>query len=301
LRIIGQGRRMHGVIDRRNAGWRRARLSLGLAVGLLASPLAPAVADEAPAYGSRAKATIMQLVAGREFKAESGCDRSEPCASLLARLRTGDFAVVEPAERSDRPDMPSYLKARKRCPKLDLARVVAAHRTFTATRSFAIYRLDLPRPAKGSDEVLIFRAQHYVMLEGKGPAAEDGDESVAFWPGNFVAFGVPSCRFLSIALAEDGDRFAKHNALDDTDYASELLKLGDRYFVVNLDPIAGPHQAKETWWYALQLWDLGTHADADRRKQRHVYSFGYKPTATSLGDGAAPFGLDRGQALAPRG
>jgi hypothetical protein len=292
---------MHGGVDRRNAGSHRAWLSLGLVVGLLALPPAPAMADEA-AYGSRAKDTIMQLVAGREFKAESGCDRSEPCASLLARLRTGDFDVVEPAERSDRPDMPSYLKARKRCPRLDLAHVVAAHRRFTATRNFAIYRLDLPpRPAKGGEEVLIFRAQHYVMLEGKGLAAEDGDESVAFWPGNFVAIGVPSCRFLSIALAEDGDRFAKHNAVDDTDYASELLKLGDRYFVLNLDPIAGPHQAKETWWYALQLWDLGTHGDADRRKQRHLYSFGYKPTATSLGDDAAPLGLGRGQALAPRG
>jgi hypothetical protein len=276
-------------------------MGLAFSVWLLALPLGTATADDAPAYGARAKATIVQLLSGREFKEESGCDRSEPCASLLARLRRGDFAVVEPTERSERPDMPSYLSARKHCPKLDLAHVVAAHRTFTATRDFAIYRLDLPRATRGGDEVLIFRAQHYVMRDGKR-ASGDGDEPVAFWPGNFVAFGLPSCRFLSIALAEDGDRFAKHNAIDEADYASELLKIGDRYFVINLDPIAGPRQPKETWWYALQLWDLGSHADADRRKQRHVYSFGYKPAAAPTGSDEPPVGQGRdGMASSSRG
>jgi hypothetical protein len=284
----------------RRTCWRPAWLGLALSVGLLALPLDAATADDAPAYADRAKATIVQLLSGREFREESGCDRSEPCASLLARLGRGDFAVVEPTERSERPDMPSYLSARKHCPKLDLARVVAAHRTFTATRNFAIYRLDLPRPARGGDEVLIFRAQHYVMRDGNH-APEDGDERVAFWPGNFVAFGLPSCRFLSIALAEDGNRFAKHNAIDETDYVSELLKIGDRYFVINLDPIAGPRQPKETWWYALQLWDLGSQADADRRKQRHVYSFGYKPAAPT-GSDEAPIGQGRdGMASSSRG
>lgn len=281
-------------VERRRSRWRRAWPSLGLSAVLLALPLAAPMAEEDSSYAGRAKATIIQLLAGREFKAESGCDRSEPCASLLTRLRDGEFEVVEPAETSDRPDMPSYLKARRRCPRLDLAHVKAAHRIFTATRNFAIYRLDPPRLAKGGDEVLIFRAQHYVMLEGRGSAVEDGDEPVAFWPGNFVGFGYPSCRFLSIALAEDGDRFAKHNALEETDYASELLKFGDRYFVLNVDPIAGPHQARETWWYALQLWDLGPHADADRRKQRRVYTFGYKPVAAAGDENASPLGISRG-------
>jgi hypothetical protein len=283
-------------------GWLRAWLGLGLGVGVLALPFGATAADDASAYADRAKVTIMQLLSGREFREESGCDRSEPCASLLARLRSGEFAVVEPTERSDRPDMPSYLGARKRCPKLDLAHVVAAHRSFTATRNFAIYRLDLPRPARSGEEVLVFRAQHYVMRDGKGRAPGEGEESVAFWPGNFIAFGIPSCRFLSIALAEDGDRFAKHNAIDEADYASELLKFGDRYFVINLDPIAGPRQPKESWWYALQLWDLGSHADADRRKQRHVYSFGYKPIAAPTGPDEAPVGQGRdGRASSSRG
>jgi hypothetical protein len=293
---------VRGARERRRTCWRLAWVGLALSVGLLAPPLGAAMADDAPGYADRAKATVVQLLSGREFKEESGCDRSEPCASLLARLRSGDFAVVEPTERSERPDLPSYLSARKHCPMLDLARVVAAHRTFTATRNFAIYRLDLPRPARGGDEVLIFRAQHYVMRDGTGRGAGDGDEPVAFWPGNFVAFGLPSCRFLSIALAEDGDRFAKHNAVDEADYASELLKIGDRYFVINLDPIAGPRQPKETWWYALQLWDLGSHADADRRKQRHVYSFGYKPTVAPSGSEEAPIGQGSdGRASSSRG
>lgn len=263
--------------------WRRRwRLRLVFAATLVAAPLAGSEAGEAPSYAERTKSVILGLLAGRDFAPEAGCEPAAPCAALLGRLRAGDFTVVEPVERSDRPDLPSYLRARRQCPGLDPARITAGHRIFAATRNFAAYRLDAPRPGRG-EEVLVFRAQHYVQLDGRGAAAAGADGSASLVPGTFISMGMPSCRLLAAARAEDGDWFAKHNLVEDGDHASELLRLDGRYVVLNLAPIAAPRQPKPNWWYTLEIWDLGAHADADRRQQRRVYSFGYKPAAAPLG------------------
>jgi hypothetical protein len=267
---------------------RRWRLRAALAAALVAAPLAASEAGEAPSYAERAKSVILGLLAGRDFAPEAGCAPVAPCAALLARLRAGDFAVVEPVERSDRPDLPSYLRARKQCPGLDPARVTAGHRIFAATRNFAAYRLEPQPHGRGGDEILVFRAQHYVLLDGRRGAAASADGPETLLPGTFMAVSVRGCRLLAAARAEDGDWFAKHNVVDDGDHASELLRLDGRYVVLNLTPIAAPRQPKANWWYALELWDLGAHADADLRQQRRVYSFGYKP--------APPLGVSRAAA-----
>ncbi|MGO8917932.1 MAG: hypothetical protein ACLQJR_18680 [Stellaceae bacterium] len=273
--------------DYRDRLRRRWRLRVALAAALVAAPLAGSEAADAPSYAEHTKTVILRLLAARDFAPAAGCEPVAPCAGLLALLRAGDFAVVEPAERSDRPDLPSYLRARKRCPGIDPARITVAHRVFAATRDFAAYRLDLPQPSRGGDETFIFRAQHYVQLDRSGAAAV-ADGPAALLPGTFIAMGLPSCRLLAAARGEDGDWFAKHNAVADGDHASELLRLDGRYVVLNLAPIAAPRQPKAHWWYVLELWDLGAHADADRRGQCRVYSFGYKPAAPPLGlSGAA--------------
>lgn len=261
---------------------RRAAMGAMLALAALCTEASAAAEDAptAPTYGERAKAAILDLVAGRVFKPERGCDRPASCAPLLAALRAGKFSVVEPREHSDRADMPSYLALRQRCPSLDLAHVKTQHRLYTATRNFAMYYLDLPRAGSG-DEVVIFRAQHFIAVEGR----PRGNEATAPWPGAFTAISLPSCRMLSTALAEDGDRFARHNKIEDADHASELLKINDRYVVLNLVPIAGERQPKERWWYDLELWDLGPRADADLHHERHVYSFSYKPPAADAPQG----------------
>lgn len=258
--------------------WRRrcpAKLALALSLALL-PPLAIARAEE-PSYAERAKATILELLAGRAFKAESGCERGEACTALLARLQAGDFAVIEPVQSSDRPDMPIYLAARKKCAGIDPVRIVLSHHTFRATRDFAIYRLDAPRWPRVGESVLVFRAGDYLMTGEVGRAAVDG-EAPMLLPGSFAAFGLRSCRFLATAPAEDGEHFARHNDIAAGDHASELIKLGERYLVLNLVPIAGPRQPKTTWWYSLGLWDLGLAAP-DLRRERHVYTFGYKPAS----------------------
>ena len=264
----GKGRRERATMAPGSRG--RMRLAVAAAfLALAARGIAlAAAAEDAPSYGERAKAIIMQLVSGRAFKPERGCDRPSPCGAMLAALRSGKFAVVEPSEHADRADLPSYLAFRKRCPSLDLAHVKESHRTYTATRNFAIYSLDAP-----GGEIVVFRAQHFVAAEGK----PRGNEPTAPWPGAYTAISLPSCRVLSTALAEDGDRFARHNKIDDADHASELLKIDDHYVVLNLVPIAGAAQPRESWWYNLELWDLGPRADADLRHQRRVYSFSYKP------------------------
>jgi hypothetical protein len=254
----------------------RLRRAFAGAVLALAAFCADASAadEDGPSYGERAKAVILDLIAGRVFKPENGCDRPASCVPMLAALRAGKFVVVEPQEHSDRADMPSYLALRRRCPSLDLAHVKAQRRLYTATRNFAMYALDVPR-AHAGEEVVIFRAQHFIAAEGRAR----GNEPTAPWPGAFTAISLPSCRMLSTALAEDGDRFARHNKVEDADHASELLKIGDHYVVLNLVPIAGERQPKESWWYDLEIWDLGARADADFHHERRVYSFSYKPAA----------------------
>lgn len=269
---------------------RRRWLGAAFAAALAAAPLAGSEAQEAPSYGERTKAVILALLADRDFAPEAGCAPLAPCAALLQQLRAGEFDVVEPAERSTRADMPSYLRVRRRCPGLDPARITAAHRTFAATRNFAAYRLDADRR---NDELLVFRAQHYVQL-GAGAIARAADGPATLMPGTFIALDLPSCRLRAVARAEDGDWFAKHNTVGDADHASELLRIAGSYVVLNLTPIAAPRQPKESWWYSLELWDLGPHADADLRQQRRVYTFGYKPAL-------APVGVTRAAAPAASG
>lgn len=263
-------------------GARPAWTALALAAALMLTPAADAAdaaADASHAYADHAKATIAQLLNGRAFKPEGGCGEGADCAALLAKLRQGDFAVIEPVERSDRPDMPSYLHLRKRCRGLDPLAITVAHRPYAATRDFAVYRLEIPVSSRRRDEVLVFRGEHYVLADrGRGAASQESDHA-ALIPGTYVAIAPRGCRLLSTAQAEDGDWLAKHNAIGSDDHASELLRIGGSYVVLNLAPIAGPQQPKASWWYTLELWDLGPHADADRRHQRRVYSFGYRPGA----------------------
>lgn len=266
----------------RNRQQRQWWLRIAFAAALVVGPLTESEAGEAPSYAERTRAVILGLLADRDFTPETGCEPAAPCMALLARLRTGDFTVVEPVERSNRPDMPSYLHARRQCPGLDPARITAAHRVFTATRNFAAYRLDLPQHGRNG-EILVFRAQHYVLLDGHRGVAASADGPEMLVPGTFIAMSVPGCRLLAAARAEDGDWFAKHNIVEDDDHASELLRLDGRYIVLNLAPIAAPRQPKPNWWYMLELWDLGAHADAELHQQRRVYSFGYKPATPPLG------------------
>lgn len=269
-------------------GWGSSRCSwlwLSLAAALLVAPFAAARADEASSDAARVKSSIGALLKDRDFAPEEGCGDRVVCAALLAKLRAGDFAVIAPTERSDRANLPSYLRARKRCPGLDPLRITVAHQVYAATRGFATYRVDLIGPGRRRDEILVFRGEHYV-LQGRNPASGDGGGGPTLMPGTFAAIALRGCRLLSTARAEDGDWLAKHNVIGDSDHASELLQIGQSYYVLNLAPIAGPQQPKASWWYTLELWDLGPHLDADRRHERRVYSFGYKP-------GAAPADVRR--------
>jgi hypothetical protein len=257
---------------------RRRLIGLGLAAALVAWPAVAPRADEAQSYGDHARATIAGLLNGRDFAPEDGCGRGATCAKLIRALRLGDFAVVAPAEQSDRPDLPDYLHLRKRCPGLDPLRVTLAHRLYAATRDFAVWRLQVSGPGRRGSEVLVFRGEHYVAVGARGFPPPDAPHT-ALIPGSYVALSPRGCRLLATARAEDGDWLAKHNAIGENDHASELLQLGGSYFVLNIAPIAGPQQPKASWWYTLELWDLGPQADAARRHDEHVYSFGYKPGA----------------------
>ncbi|HYM03502.1 MAG TPA: hypothetical protein VET85_11195 [Stellaceae bacterium] len=263
--------------------------SLALPIWALLSLHGLAAEAEETSYADRAKGTIQHLMSARPFTAESGCDGTAKCDGLVAQLRSGAYSVIEPVEASDRPDMPTYLQARKKCAKLDPVHITMSHRKFTATRNFAMYRLDAARPSKKAEGILVFRAQDY-LSEGDRhlQSTESDDDAAAPLPGTFFAFDPRNCRLLTVATAENGTHFAKHNEIAANDHVSELIKLDGRYFVVNLVPIAGPRQPKETWWYSLSLWDLGLPAAGGGTAHPHVYTFGYKPSKpadVALGDG----------------
>lgn len=269
---------------------RRTGLGLCLGLALLGAPLGAARAQqETPGYTEQAKATITQLLANREFKPQAGCNRGAPCAGLLAELRAGKFAVVAPAEQSDHADMPSYLRTRKACSGLDPAQVKLSHHTYRATRDFAIYRLESASASRKHREILIFRGIDYTIRNGPHGARAATFSGPPLLPGAYVVFSLPDCRLLATAPAEDGDRFARHNVVETGDHASELITIGNHYFVINLAPIAGPGQDKASWWYALELWDLGRNSDAGLRRQPRAYSFSYRPgTTVDMSSQAAP-------------
>lgn len=265
-------RRASSVTSRVLGRW----LAVGFVAALLCAPAASRAQDSA-GYSERVKAVLARVMAGREFKPGAGCDKIEFCNRLIAQLRAGDFTVIEPIERSDRPDMPSYRRIRQKCARVDPLHLRAARHINVATRNFAMYRLDVPKQTIGGDEVLVFRGEHYIPVD-----LPRTREERAVWPGMFVAVGFPSCRQFSNATAQEGDRLARHNSVNENDYLSELVKVADRYYIINLDPIAAPNQPRAVWWYDLEMWDWGPRADADLRHGRHVYSFSYRPVSVSV-------------------
>jgi hypothetical protein len=258
-------------------------LAVGVWAALLCAPM-PLRAEDTEGYGGRVKAVLARVMANREFKPGAGCDKIELCTQIIAQLRAGDFSVIEPIERSERPDMPSYRRIRQKCAKVDPLHLRASRHINVATRNFAMYRLDVPKQLIGGDEILVFRGEHYVPVD----LPRTGREERAVWPGMFVAVGFPSCRQFSNATAQEGDRLARHNSVNENDYLSELVKVGNRYFIINLDPIAAPNQPRAVWWYDLEMWDWGPRADADLRHGRHVYSFSYRPVSVNVTDNAQP-------------
>jgi hypothetical protein len=241
-------------------------------------------AQQLESHEARVKSALSRIFANRDFKPGNGCTdlkQLENCDFLIDQLRAGTFSVVEPIESSDRPDMPSYRLIRAKCDSLDPLHMRASHHVNVATRNFAMYRLNVAKRLVGGDEILVFRGMHYVVAD-EGPIDRSPDAR-AVWPGQFVAIGVPSCRQFSNATAQEGDKLAKHNLLRDDDYLAELVKIDDRYFVLNLDPVAGPNQPRVLWGYDLELWDWGVHADADLRHDRHLYVFSARPSGNFNG------------------
>lgn len=244
------------------------------------------IKEAAASYADRVRSTLLHLLQGRDFKPNVGCSnvpKEDPqlCASLMAKLRAGDFDVLVPDERSTKPDMPSYLRARKKCRKLDFVHIETHAGAITtpalATRNFGIYKLDIANDRSQGDEVLVFRAQHYVMGVGDEVVKDDKGNPMPASPGQFVAFALPSCRVLATAIADEGDWGNARVDVRPDEWLSEFLKIGREYFVINVVPITGSKQEPSQWYYDLELWDWGAHADADARHRRHLYTFVYKP------------------------
>src|ERR1700730_1674706 len=82
-------------------------LAVGFAAALWCAPAAVR-AQDAGGYSERVKGVLARVMAGREVQPGAGCDKIDLCGQLIKQLRAGDFSVIEPIERSERPDMPSY-------------------------------------------------------------------------------------------------------------------------------------------------------------------------------------------------
>ncbi|HEV2546939.1 MAG TPA: hypothetical protein VGU20_06355 [Stellaceae bacterium] len=253
------------------------RVLLALVAGLCLC-LAPAArADESEAYAKRASEILDHLLDERDFKPEPECAPLAECERLLARLRAGVFRVLAPSEQSQSPDLPSYLRLRRKCRSLDLVHIGTARHRLTATRNFATYKL-APETAGRLGEVMIFRAEHFIAADMQGQAAE---AQPAAWPGAFVAVSVPRCRVLATDTIEEANRYAKHNPVAADEHLSELLLIDGRLFVINLVPVIAGHEPKRAWWYKLSLSEWGTLATFDRQRHRPHCEFSYRPTTLS--------------------
>src|SRR5258708_30232735 len=167
-------RRASGVMSRVLSRW----LTVGFGLAWQGAPAA-ARAQDTVGYSDGVKAVLARVMAGRDFKPGAGCDKIELCTLLITQLRAGDLSVIEPIERSERPDMPSYRRIRQKCAKVDPLHLRAARHINVATRNFAMYRLDAPKQLTGGDEILVFRGEHYRPLARPGGASP---ERPALWP-----------------------------------------------------------------------------------------------------------------------
>src|SRR5258708_8093907 len=132
-------RRASGVMSRVLGRW----LTVGFAVALSCAPAAARAQDTA-GYSDRVKAVLARVMAGRDFKPGAGCDKIELCTLLITQLRAGDLSVIEPIERSERPDMPSYRRIRQKCPKDYPLHLRAARHITVAPRNSALPLLAIP-------------------------------------------------------------------------------------------------------------------------------------------------------------
>jgi hypothetical protein len=254
-----------------------APILLALVAGLWLC-LAPAArADDGEAYAKRAGEILARLLEQRDFKPEPECAPIAYCENLLARLRAGAFRVLAPSEQSDAPDLPSYLRLRRKCRNFDLVHIGVARHRLTATRNFATYKLG-PETAGRLGEVMIFRAEHYIPAGAQG---RDAEAPAATWPGAFVAVAVTRCRVLATDTIEEADRYAKHNPVAPDEHLSELLMIDGRLFVINLVPVIAGHEPKRAWWYKLSLSEWSTLGSFDRQRHRQHYEFSYRPPTLS--------------------
>jgi len=250
---------------------------LALVAGLWLS-LAPAArAEEGTAYAQHASEVLAHLLENRDFKPEPECAPLAYCETLLTRLRAGAFRVLAPSELSDSPDLPSYLRLRRKCRSFDLVHIGVARHRLTATRNFATYTLG-PEGSGRPGDVLIFRAEHFIPADAQGRAAE---AQPATWPGAFVAIAVKRCRVLVTDTIEEADRYAKHNPVAADEHLSELLMIDGRLFVINLVPIIAGHEPKRAWWYKLSLSEWGALTTFDPQHHRPRYEFSYRPATLS--------------------
>lgn len=214
----------------------QTRLAEVLHIGGMAPVNDPAFEVDRAAYAAKARQVLVNLLANREFKPFrlSPPENQAQGVLLLQKLRSSDYEIVAPFEWSTgRPDLPTYMAARKRCTAYDFEFIrVGRGQLLRATENFGMYEVSAGGAGSDAERLLVYRAERYV------PHWDDWDrhrvrrdDEQMIWGGNFFIFPADGC-----IVPEPESFYRQVDNMVRTKYFSEIVKINGKYFIVNLRP-----------------------------------------------------------------
>lgn len=215
----------------------RNRLAEVLRIGGLEPVDDSAFAVDQAAYAAKARLVLANLLANRQFKPFrlSPPDVQDQGMLLLQKLRSSDYEIVAPFEWSTgRPDLPTYMAARKRCTEYDFEFIrVGRGQLLRATENFGLYEISARGTGGNAERLLVYRAERYVPHWadwGRHRVRRDNEEMI--WGGNFFIFTADGC------IVSEPESF--HRQVDGMARErnfSEIVKINHEYFIVNVWPV----------------------------------------------------------------
>lgn len=214
----------------------QARLAEVARIGGMAPVDDPAFAVDRAAYAATARQVLANLLANREFKPFrlSPPENQKQGMELLQILRASDYEIVAPFEWSGtRPDLPTYMAARKRCAAYDFEFIrVGRGQLLRATENFGLYEVSAPNTGGSAERLFVYRAERDVPhWDDWGRHRVQRDDEQMLWGGNFFIFPADGC-----IVPESESFYRQVDNMARSKYFTEIVNVNGKYFMVNMRP-----------------------------------------------------------------